>query len=98
MNTVRARALRYLGANRVSVEDRRYPYRLQDYVNALIMAAPGDRSGQSVQVGVTLEEGVWECDEHPGNNICAHRYAVQLVTGYGDLAGAPRAMTGGRGE
>jgi hypothetical protein len=56
-------------------------------VHAVINPAPGDPYGVSVTVNVWLRDGIWECEEHPGANSCAHRLAVQGVTGHGHLGG-----------
>ena len=86
----RERALRYLRDARVTVTysaiqepgaDR------PDRVFATINPAPGDHSGTSVSVRVRAAGGLWDREEHPGANACAHRLAVQMVTGWGRLEG-----------
>jgi len=85
----RERALRYLRDARVTVtySARERGAMRAERVFALISPAPGDRSGNSVLVRVRMAGGVWDCDEHPGANECAHRLAVQTVTGWADLEG-----------
>ncbi len=89
----REKALRYNREGRIVVRlagwggeaDR--PGRVEGYIRP----APGDRSGISVRVDVTAQDGVWECTEHPGENTCGHRLALQNATGWGELGGRWRA-------
>lgn len=96
-NPHRQKALGYLRDNRLLVHFAGHaegPGHPPETVSAVIAPAPGDPSGYSVWVAVTLDSGVWECSEHPGVNGfggCAHRYAVQLVTGHAHLGGRSRA-------
>lgn len=85
----RAKALGYLRDGRVTVWSTGAPKpgAKAISVRATISRAPGDRTGLSVPVHVVLMEEVWDCDEHPGDNGCAHRLAVQMVTGHGRLEG-----------
>lgn len=88
-NPLRPKALGYLRDGRVRIWYTTCPTsdRPAVLVHAKVDRAPGDPSGQSVPVNVDLIDRVWECDEHPGENSCAHRLAVQMVTGYGHLGG-----------
>lgn len=86
---LRARALRYGRDDRVVVRQSGCD-RLNGpvtYVRAIILPADRGQWGFSVPVSVSLDDGRWQCDEHPGENACAHRLAVQKVTGYGHLKG-----------
>ncbi len=95
-NPLRPKALGYLRDGRVHVHHAASTGRVAtrtpgvQYVQAVIYpAAPA--AGASVLVRVWHTDDVWECDEHPGENSCAHRLAVQMVTGYGHLGGAWKA-------
>lgn len=85
-NPYRAKALDYLRSGRVTVLalSRSHLHLPPDGVIADI--APADAAhGLSVRVRVTFDAGRWECGEHQirhGFEGCAHRLAVQMVTGH----------------
>lgn len=88
-NPYRTKALNYLRSGRVNVrwsgwEHLNGPVTI---VRAIILPADQGQWGFSVPVEVELNNGRWTCDEHRGENSCAHRLAVQMVTGHGHLEG-----------
>lgn len=88
-NPFRAKALAYLRSGRVCVrwsgwEHLNGPVTI---VRAIIRPADQGQWGFSVPVQVDLNNGVWTCTDHPGENSCAHRLAVQTVTGWEHLGG-----------
>lgn len=92
-NPYRAKALGYLRDGRVTVWwlEGLGGGAVPTGVSAHIEPAQGDPSGSSVWANVWLKDGAWGCDEHPGGNSCAHRLAIQMVTGHGHLGGRSRA-------
>ncbi len=96
-NPHRAKALSYLRDGRVVVRAATWGDVGQHgspRIFAIIHPATGDKSGRSVRCDVRYYDGWWNCDDHPGANSCAHRLAVQLVTGYGELGGRWKATAG----
>lgn len=85
-NPLRAKALSYLRDSRVRVRFVGRDDEARLVVDALVAPAAG-ADGVSVLVGVRMLDGKWNCSEHPGRNSCAHRLAVQMVTGWGQLGG-----------
>lgn len=86
----RAKALEYLRSGRVVVRAVKWGdigQPASPWIHAVIDGERRDPTGQSVRVDVRLRDGWWNCDEHPGRNDCAHRLAVQMVTGHGHLDG-----------
>lgn len=87
-NPYRAKALSYLRSGRVLVWSVGAPLAGDPAIGVrAVIRAAADMSGQSVPVRVALFETFWNCEEHPGENSCAHRLAVQMVTGHGQLEG-----------
>lgn len=100
-NPLRAKALGYLRDGRVVVRAALLGTGADHgstHIFAIIYPAAGDRSGISVRCDVRLYDGVWGCDEHPGENSCSHRLAVQMVTGWGHLGGGWAAVNADQPE
>lgn len=85
-NPLRAKALSYLRDGRVNVRFVGRDDVARLVVDALVEPA-ASANGMSLLVGVRMLDGDWNCTERPGHGSCAHRLAVQMVTGWSQAGG-----------
>ncbi len=88
-NDLRPDALKYLRSGRLGLwwATSAGPGQEASVVRALVSPAPGDPSGLSVHVNVSLHNGVWHCDAPDCADACPHRLAAQMITGWAHLGG-----------